>query len=58
LILVSRGPLLVASLGLVSGFFGIGGGLLIVPGLILAAEMDIAEATGASLIAVLAFGLS
>jgi uncharacterized membrane protein YfcA len=53
-----RLALLGAGVGLVSGFFGIGGGFLIVPGLMLAADMDIKEATGASLIAVLAFGLS
>jgi hypothetical protein len=47
-----------AGVGLLSGFFGIGGGFLIVPGLMLAADMDLKEATGASLIAVLAFGLS
>lgn len=47
-----------AGVGLLSGFFGIGGGFLIVPGLMLAADMDLKEATGASLIAVLAFGLA
>jgi uncharacterized membrane protein YfcA len=47
-----------ASVGLLSGFFGIGGGFLIVPGLMLAADMDVSEATSASLIAVLAFGLA
>lgn len=44
--------------GALSGFFGIGGGFLIVPGLMLAARMDIAEAAAASLIAVAAFGLA
>lgn len=37
---------------------GIGGGFLIVPGLMLAADMNLKEATGASLIAVMAFGLA
>lgn len=46
------------AIGLLSGFFGIGGGFLIVPGLMLAARMDIAEATVASLVAVAAFGLA
>jgi len=47
-----------AAVGILSGFFGIGGGFLIVPGLMLAANMDVREATGASLVAVTAFGLS
>jgi uncharacterized membrane protein YfcA len=55
--LLPRLALLGAGVGLVSGFFGIGGGFLIVPGLMIAAGMDLKEATGASLIAVLAFGL-
>jgi len=56
--LLPRLALLGAGIGMLSGFFGIGGGFLIVPGLMLAADMDLKEATGASLIAVLAFGLS
>lgn len=47
-----------AGVGLLSGFFGIGGGFLIVPGLMLAADMKMKEATGASLVSVTAFGLS
>ncbi len=47
-----------AAVGLLSGFFGIGGGFLIVPALMLAADMEVREATGASLVAVTAFGLS
>ena len=39
-----------------SGFFGIGGGFLIVPGLIGAANMGILHAIGSSLVAVTAFG--
>lgn len=56
--LLPRLVLLGAGVGLLSGFFGIGGGFLIVPGLMLAADMDVKEATGASLIAVMAFGLA
>ncbi len=44
--------------GLLSGFFGIGGGFLIVPGLIWATRMPITKAVGTSLLAVTAFGLS
>ncbi len=42
--------------GLFSGFFGIGGGFLIVPGLILATGMPLTSAIGTSLVAVAAFG--
>jgi uncharacterized membrane protein YfcA len=52
----------VASLGLatgtVSGFFGIGGGFLIVPALMLATGMPIMNAVSSSLVAVTAFGLT
>jgi uncharacterized membrane protein YfcA len=41
-----------------SGFFGIGGGFLIVPALILATGMPILNAVGSSLIAVTAFGVT
>ncbi|PYD75437.1 sulfite exporter TauE/SafE family protein [Novacetimonas pomaceti] len=44
--------------GLLSGFFGIGGGFLIVPGLIASTHMPILNAVGTSLVAVAAFGLS
>lgn len=44
--------------GLLSGFFGIGGGFLIVPGLIASTGMPILNAVGTSLVAVSAFGLS
>jgi uncharacterized membrane protein YfcA len=47
-----------AASGLVSGFFGIGGGFLIVPGLIRSARMATIEAIGTSLVAVTAFGLT
>lgn len=42
--------------GLFSGFFGIGGGFLIVPGLMLATGMPLTFAIGTSLVAVAAFG--
>lgn len=44
--------------GALSGFFGIGGGFLIVPGLMLATGMPILNAVGSSLVAVAAFGLT
>jgi uncharacterized protein len=46
------------SAGLLSGFFGIGGGFLIVPALMLAAGMPILNAVGSSLVSVTAFGLT
>lgn len=44
--------------GMMSGLFGIGGGFLIVPGLILATGMPMINAIGTSLFAVGAFGLA
>jgi uncharacterized membrane protein YfcA len=44
--------------GMMSGFFGIGGGFLIVPGLILATGMPMIDAIGTSLFAVGVFGLA
>lgn len=44
--------------GMMSGFFGIGGGFLVVPGLILATGMPMINAIGTSLFAVGAFGLA
>jgi uncharacterized membrane protein YfcA len=44
--------------GGLSGFFGIGGGFLIVPGLMLATGMPIAYAIGSSLVAIAAFGFA
>jgi uncharacterized membrane protein YfcA len=41
-----------------SGFFGIGGGFLIVPGLMLATRMPMIKAVGSSLLAVGSFGLA
>jgi uncharacterized membrane protein YfcA len=46
------------AVGLLAGFFGIGGGFLIVPGLMLATGMPLISAIGTSLVAVVAFGAS
>ena len=43
--------------GVFSGFFGIGGGFLIVPGLIASTNMPIVNAIGSSLVAITAFGI-
>lgn len=54
-------PRLLGTGGLVgglSGFFGIGGGFLIVPGLMGAAHMPMIAAIGSSLVAVTAFGIT
>lgn len=47
-----------AATGALSGFFGIGGGFLIVPGLVASTGMPILNAIGTSLVAVAAFGLT
>ena len=44
--------------GMMSGFFGIGGGFLIVPGLMAATGMPLLFAIGSSLVAVTAFGMT
>lgn len=44
--------------GLAAGFFGIGGGFLIVPGLIVATAMPLVYAVGTSLVVVTALGLT
>nr|WP_046272485.1 sulfite exporter TauE/SafE family protein [uncultured Acidovorax sp.] len=44
--------------GALSGFFGIGGGFLVVPGLMAATGMPMLAAIGSSLVAVSAFGLT
>jgi len=44
--------------GALSGFFGIGGGFLVVPGLVAATGMPVLAAVGSSLVAVSAFGLA
>jgi uncharacterized membrane protein YfcA len=52
-------PLLIGAgliVGALSGFFGIGGGFLIVPGLIGATAMPLINAIGSSLVSVTAFG--
>jgi uncharacterized membrane protein YfcA len=46
------------AIGALSGFFGIGGGFLIVPGLIGATAMPLLNAIGSSLVSVTAFGLT
>jgi uncharacterized membrane protein YfcA len=55
----SFSKLALASLGVgfLSGFFGIGGGFLIVPALVSFSTLDIAQAIGTSQIAVFSFGL-
>lgn len=44
--------------GLIAGFFGIGGGFLIVPGLMLGSRMPMMFAVGSSLVSVSLFGLT
>jgi uncharacterized membrane protein YfcA len=44
--------------GALSGFFGIGGGFLVVPGLVAATGMPLISAVGSSLVSVTAFGLT
>jgi uncharacterized membrane protein YfcA len=54
-------PLLIGSglaVGALAGFFGIGGGFLIVPGLVAATRMPIINAIGSSLVSVTAFGMT
>ncbi len=54
-------PVLLAygtAVGALSGFFGIGGGFLVVPGIIAATDMPIIFAIGSSLVSVFAFGLT
>lgn len=46
------------TVGAVSGFFGIGGGFLIVPGLIISTGMPLIYAIGSSLVSVGTFGLT
>ena len=58
---VSNLPALVGlglATGTLSGFFGIGGGFLIVPALMLATGMSIINAVSSSLVAVTAFGMT
>jgi hypothetical protein len=54
-------PLLLAygtAVGALSGFFGIGGGFLVVPGIVAATGMPLIFAIGSSLVSVFAFGLT
>lgn len=44
--------------GLLAGFFGIGGGFLIVPGLVFAVAMPVSVAIGTSLVVITALGLT
>ncbi len=44
------------AVGILSGFFGIGGGFLVVPGLLASTRMPLITAIGSSLVAVTAFG--
>jgi uncharacterized membrane protein YfcA len=46
------------AVGLLSGFFGIGGGFLVVPGLVGATSMPLINAIGSSLVSVAAFGMT
>ena len=46
------------TVGMLSGFFGIGGGFLIVPGLLFSTGMPMIFAVGSSLLAVGSFGLT
>ena len=43
---------------MLSGFFGIGGGFLVVPGLMAATDMPMLAAVGSSLVSVTAFGIT
>lgn len=54
--LIPRLSVVGGTVGMFSGFFGIGGGFLIVPGLMLASAMPIKLAIGTSLVAITAFG--
>ena len=57
-VLAPRLSLAGLGIGAASGFFGIGGGFLIVPGLMTAAGLPMSLAMGTSLVAVAAFGLT
>jgi hypothetical protein len=51
---ITVGKVLVAGsvVGLLTGFFGVGGGFVIVPALVLALEFDMADAVGTSLLVI------
>ena len=46
------------AVGTASGFFGIGGGFLVVPGILAATRMPLIAAIGSSLVSVTAFGVT
>ena len=54
--LMAASTLKLAPVGLAAGFFGIGGGFLIVPGLMAATGMTLANAAASSLVSVVLFG--
>ena len=54
--LVPRLAVAALATGFLSGFFGIGGGFLIVPGLVVATGMPLINAIGSSLVSVTSFG--
>jgi uncharacterized membrane protein YfcA len=56
--LLSRIAPTALAVGFMAGFFGIGGGFLIVPGLVYSTGMPLLNAVGSSLLSVTAFGLT
>ncbi len=54
----TKSALVALAVGVLAGFFGIGGGVLIVPGLVLATRMPMLNAISTSLLAVGSFGLT
>lgn len=54
----TKSALVAVGVGCLAGFFGIGGGVLIVPGLVLATRMPMLNAISTSLLAVTSFGLT
>lgn len=57
-VLLPRLGLIGLAVGLAAGFFGIGGGFLIVPGLMVATAMPLRNAVGASLVVVATLGMT
>ena len=58
LLILTKVAVVGVGVGFMAGFVGVGGGVLIVPGLILATGMPMISAIGTSLLAVAAFGLA
>jgi uncharacterized membrane protein YfcA len=54
----AKSALVALAVGCLAGFFGVGGGVLIVPGLVLATRMPMLNAISTSLLAVGSFGLT